>query len=732
MRAATFAPAAFWLLAIAASGDDLARYDAKIKTEDRAHWAFQAVKRPSVPSVKDASWCRNPIDRFVLAKLEEKGWTPAPAPPPLALLRRVHFDLTGLPPTPEEQRAFLADPSPESLDRVVAALLARPQYGERWARHWLDLARFAESNGFERDAVKPFAWRYRDWVIRAFNDDKPYDRFLVEQIAGDELPDASPDTMIATGFHRLGPWDDEPADPEQDRFDQLDDVVATTSEVFLGLTLGCARCHDHKFEPLTALDYTRMAAVFAPLSRPREGRFEVDLPLGSRDQIRAVADRDRLIASHAKSIAELRRPTEDRVLGDAGGPLSAQVRKAFLTAPSARTTDQNQFVQANRKPLDKAVSAALPDEDRVAIAWLEDEVHRLREDTPDLPRGYFLREPSPDPPAIHLLSRGQATSPGPVVAPGMPAVLVATQPAFLPPGELSTRRRLTLARWLANPGHPLTARVIVNRVWQFHFGEGLVRTPSDFGTAGEPPTHPELLDWLADWFVHEGRWSIKSLNSLILTSQTSRMGKRSRAEYAAEDAEDQRLWRLPYRRLEVEAIRDAILSASGRLNPAMYGPSMYPAVPKGALEGNSDPDKIWKASPESEASRRTIYAFVKRTMLVPMIEVLDFCDTTRSAPRRPVTNTAPQALALLNGDFVAAQSGHFADRLIREVGDDPAKLVDRAYRLALGRPATAAEVDSWRKFLDREGVAGDPARNRRALSRMARVIFNLNEFAFTD
>ena len=732
MRAKTFAAAAFWLLAMAASGDDLARYDAKIKPEDRAHWAFQAVKRPAVPEVKKASWCRNPIDRFVLAKLEEKGWTPAPSPPPLALLRRVHFDLTGLPPTPDEQHAFLADPSPKALDRVVATLLARPQYGERWARHWLDLARFAESNGFERDAVKPFAWRYRDWVIRAFNDDKPYDRFLVEQIAGDELPDASPDTLIATGFHRLGPWDDEPADPAQDRFDQLDDVVATTSEVFLGLTLGCARCHDHKFEPLTALDYTRMAAVFAPLTRPRDGRFEVDLPLGTRAQIRGVADRDRLIASRTNSIADLRRPTEDRVLNVADSLLSARVRQAFLTDAAARTPDQQQYVQANRKSLDNAVFATLPEEDRVAIAWFEEDIRLLHEQTPDLPRGYFLREPSPDPPAVHLLSRGQATSPGPVVAPGMPAVLVATQPSFLPADERTTRRRLTLARWLAQPEHPLTARVIVNRVWQFHFGEGLVRTPSDFGTAGDPPTHPELLDWLADWFVHEGRWSIKSLNTLILTSQTSRMDKRARVDTSVEDPEDRLLWRLPYRRLEVEAIRDAILSASGRLNPAMYGPSMYPAVPKGALEGNSDPDKIWKASPEPEASRRTIYAFVKRTMLVPMIEVLDFCDTTRSAPRRPVTNTAPQALALFNGDFVAAQSEHFADRLIREVGDDRTKLVDRAYRLALGRPATAAEVDSWRKFLDHEAGASDPAKARQALSRMARVIFNLNEFAFTD
>ena len=706
--------------------DDLDKLDAKITAEDRQHWAFQPVRRPAVPEVKDEAWCRNPIDRFVLAKLEEQGWEPSPRPGPLALLRRVHFDLTGLPPTLSEQEAFLRDPSPEALDRVVADLLARPQYGERWARHWLDLARFAESNGFERDAAKPSAWRYRDWVIRAFNDDKPYDRFLMEQIAGDELPDADGSTLIATGFHRAGPWDDEPADPKQDRFDQLDDMVATTSEVFLGLSLGCARCHDHKFEPLTALDYTRMVAIFAPLRRPTEGRSELDLPAGSREEVQALAARDRALARRQREIDELRERTEAVVLGDDESAIPAEVRAAFLSR--FRNPEQRRIVEANRERLREAVTAALPEEDRAAIGWHEDEIATLRLQTPDLPRGYFWREPSPRPPETHLLARGQAASPGPVVAPGVPAVLVATQPTFLEADSHSSRRRLTLARWLARPEHPLTARVIVNRVWQHHFGEGIVRTPSDFGTGGDPPTHPELLDWLADWFVNEGEWSIKRLNQLILESNTSRMGKKSRPDYTEEDPEDRLLWRVPYRRLEVEAIRDAILSASGRMNPEMYGPSMFPPVPKGALEGNSDPGSIWRASPEREASRRTIYAFIKRTMVVPMVEVLDFCDTTRSAPRRPITNTAPQALALFNGQFVAEQSDHFAARLIREAGDDPAKQIDLAYRLALGRPATADEVARLADFLASESEAG----RKSALARVARILFNSNEFAFTD
>ena len=273
------------------------QYDAKIKPKDREHWAFQPVRAPAVPPVKDAAWVRTPIDAFILARLEAKGWKPAPPAEPRAILRRVYLDLTGLPPTLAEQDAFLRDPSPQALDRVIDDLLARPAYGERYARHWLDLARYADTNGYERDALKPSVWRYRDYVIQSFNADKPFDRFVLEQIAGDELPDATAETVIATGFHRLGPWDDEPADPKTDRFDQLDDIVSTTSQVFLGLTLACARCHDHKFEPLTMHDYYRMVAVFDPLKRPQDGPHRTGRP-GRRRRTsgRPLPRRDRAIA----------------------------------------------------------------------------------------------------------------------------------------------------------------------------------------------------------------------------------------------------------------------------------------------------------------------------------------------------------------------------------------------------------------------------------------------------
>jgi Protein of unknown function (DUF1553)/Protein of unknown function (DUF1549) len=636
---------------------DLAGYDALITPEDRGHWAFQPVKAPAVPAVKSSTWARNPIDRFVLAKQEEQNLLPAPAAEPQALVRRLFLDLIGLPPTPDECSSFVDDfaRSPDAVEKLVDNLLARPSYGERWARHWLDLVRYAESNGYERDAAKPFAWRYRDYVIRSFNADKPFERFVLEQIAGDELPegDHTPETLIATGYYRLGPWDDEPADPKQDRYDQLDDLVNTTSEVFLGLTLGCARCHNHKFEPLSMHDYYRMVAIFEPLKRPADGRTERALPLGTQAQI----------------------------------------------ATNPRKLEQ----------------------------------------------GYFLHEPSPQVPVSHLLLRGQAANPGPEVGPGVPAVIVTSQPVFPTPpeGVRTSLRRLTLARWLTDPSNPLTARVIVNRVWQYHFGFGLVRTSSDFGTTGEPPTHPELLDWLARWFVEHGG-TFKALHRLILTSSTYRLSTRGDARQASVDPENRLLCRTPYRRLEVEVIRDAMLAASGELNQQMYGPSMYPAIPAAALAGSSDPDKIWPRFDERAASRRTIYAFVKRSLIVPMLEVLDFCDTARSAARRGITSVPTQALTLLNGDFVNLQARRLADRLERDAGHDPVGQIERAYELSLCRSPREAERSALLAFLDREARArqaeaaltGTPptkAQTRHeALVQLCRAIFNTNEFVYPD
>jgi hypothetical protein len=647
-------------LAPAGAADPLAKYDAAIKPAHRAHWAFRKVRPVPVPRVRDAAWVRNPIDVFVLARLEARGFKPAPPALPRQLLRRLHLDLTGLPPTPREQGAFAADHSDQAVERVVERLLASPHLGERWARHWLDVARYADTNGYERDADKPSAWRYRDYVIRSLNSDKPFNRFVLEQLAGDELPDADVESMLATGFLRLGPWDDEPADPPNDRFDQLDDMVSTTAEAFLGLTLGCARCHNHKFEPLTMLDYYRSVAVFSPLTRPTNGRTELDRP-----------------AIPARRRAEVQR-----------------LEKRFtLLRVSSRRADRAEAAQIQAR-----LSA--------------------------IPSGYFLEERSGKPGPTNLLRRGRAASPGPEVPPGMPAVLVSGQPAFLAPDEHTSRRRLTLARWITSADNPLTARVIVNRVWQWHFGEGLVRTANDFGTRGARPTHPELLDWLAGWFVREG-WSLKKLHRLILASNTYRMSSLADPNYRKIDPENRLHWRFPYRRLEAEVIRDGVLAVSGRLNSRMFGPGVRPPIPPAAIESHSDPKTVWPPSPEAEAARRTVYVHVKRSLLVPLLEALDVCDTARSAAARRVTTVAPQALMLFNGTFVNEQARHLADRLRREAGADQAAQVERAYRLVLCRPPTAYEKTTLLAFLKRQ-----PARD--GLAQACRALLNLNEFVYPD
>jgi hypothetical protein len=620
------------------------------------HWSFQPIRKPAVPAVGDKAWVRTPIDAFVLARLEAKGWKPNPPAGEAQLRRRVYLGLTGLPPSIAEQSA--------PLD--VESLLSRPAYGERWGRHWLDLVRYAESNGYERDGHKPEAWRYRDYVIDAFNKDKPFDRFILEQIAGDELPGADEESLVATGYNRLGPWDDEPADPAEDRFDQLDDLVSTTSQVFLGLTLGCARCHNHKFDPLTAQDYYSMVAIFNGLERPRRGRTELTLPIGSLDRI------------------EQTRRIENRLQLEAAQAIAGFFQLGAVPPPVT--------LAAVRRELDAS------------------------------PRGYFLHEPSANVPTTHLLIRGKPGRLGPEVPPAVPAILSPRQPEFpaAAPGRRTSLRRTTLARWLASPGNPLTARVIVNRVWQFHFGEGLVRTPSDFGTLGQKPTHPELLDWLAVWFVDNG-WSFKKLHRLILASNTYRMSKAANTAYAAEDPENRLLWRFPYRRLEAEAIRDGMLAVSGKLNRAAGGPSMFPEVPEAAMAGSSDPDKIWKTSPEPDRNRRTVYAFLKRSMIVPMLEVLDLCDTARSTAQRLTTSVAPQALTLFNGEFVNAQAAALAARLRQEAGPGAGEQVELAYRLALARRPTAAEKHRMVEFTARH-----------SLEQLARVVLNLNEFVYPD
>ncbi len=720
-----------WLIALSVGvvGDE--GEELVITDSDREHWSFHAVVRPSVPKVKDTSWVRTPIDAFILAKLEQADRQPNPPAEKRDLLRRAFLDLIGLPPTIAEQDQFLADESPAALERLIDDLLSRPSYGERWGRHWLDVVRYAETNGYERDGAKPSVWRYRDYVIDAFNADKPYDRFIVEQFAGDELPDASTETVIATGFHRLGPFDDEPADFEQDRYDQLDDIIRTTSQAFLGITLGCARCHNHKFDPLSNHDYYRLGAVLNPLKRPLNGRTELDLPAGTLAQRAALMERDRRIDEVRKQIAEVHDSIRTEFLSSGKSALPADVVIAFVAAADKRTQPQKDLVARHAPHLEAELLAALPDEKRQRIAELDRQIMALREATPDLPRGYFLTESTEPPSKSFLLFRGQASARGPEVQPAVPVVLTKNGAKFVsPPSTHGTSgQRLAFARWMASAENPLTARVIVNRVWQYHFGEGLVRTPSDFGIIGESPTHPELLDWLADWFARDANWSIKKLHRLILSSGTYQMSKADHPIYGEQDPRNVTLWRFPYRRLEVEAIRDSMLSVSGQLRRSMGGPGVYLEIPPEVLAGNSDPNVVWPKFDEAASSRRTVYAFVKRALVVPFLEVLDVCDTTRSTELRNRTTIAPQALTLFNGDFANRQARHLADRLMRDTGDDSVSQIELAYRLTLCRPPTPSETATMQRFLTDAAGAED---RRLALEQLCRVILNLNEFVYSN
>jgi len=712
-----------------------------ITAEDREHWSYQPNRNPKPPSVKNKQWIRTPIDRFILARLESEGLTPARAAVPRSLLRRLYLDLTGLPPTIAEQDAFLADPSPENLDREADRLMKRKTYGERWARHWLDLVRYADTNGYERDGMKPEGWRYRDWVIDSLNEDKPYNRFVLEQLAGDELDDASTQSVIATGFYRLGPWDDEPAEPAQDLHDQRDDMIRTISQVYLGLTLGCARCHDHKFDALSMYDYYRLSAIIAPLKRPQSGRSELTRSAGSLAQRQAIEKRDAKIAEQTSQITATRTAARKRVLADAGSGLAENLVKAFRTEASKRNEEQKKLVEQHQKTIEERTAAALTTAERKTVGSSQKRIVVLRAETPDLPPGYFLYEDDVPPNQVrqtHLLLRGRAATPGPAVQPGLPAILVSHQPKIRRTSQQTSGRRLALARWIVHPQNPLTARVIVNRVWQYHFGEGLVRTPSDFGILGLEPTHPELLDWLAHWFVHEADWSLKKLHALIIRSQTYRMSKAMRPAAAKQDPRNFLLWRFPYRRLQVEALRDSMLAVSGQLNRKMHGPGTYLHIPKAALEGHADKTKIWKSFNEKEASRRTIYALVKRSLLVPMLEVLDLCDTTRSTEIRNITSVPTQALTLFNGDFVNRQAAHLASRVIREAGTNPQKQITHIWRLALCRPPEEGELTAMSEWLARESETSQNSgpekedAKRLALIQLCRVVLNLNEFAYPN
>ena len=718
---------------------ELGLHEQTVRVDEARHfWSFQPVRRPPVPQSKQTDSAVHPIDAFIEEKLSKLGIEPGEIATPQHLLRRAWMDLVGLPPSIDEQERYLKDSSSTAYEDLVDRLLENRGYGERWGRYWLDLVRYADSNGYERDGAKPGVWRYRDYIIDSLNRDKPYDRFVLEQIAGDELPDRSQETVIATGFHALGAWQDEvdPLEAAQYRADELDDMLRTTAQTFLGVTIGCARCHNHKFDPISMVDYYSLSAILAPLKRPNVGREDRDRPLGSLAELAAVQSRDQKITELSQQISQRRSKTEAEWLESGKSQLPVEAIAAFRAPSKERNPAQNQLIQKHSAQWQAEITAAMPEDRRQQIAEIEQSIQKLRQATPDLPRGYFLFEDSPDPAPTFLLLSGRASNRGPQMQPAVPVVLTSSQPSIVPvPGQTSGRR-LALARWLVDPANPLTARVIVNRVWQHHFGEGIVATPSDFGQIGARPTHPELLDWLSDWFVHDGQWSLKKLHRLIMTSRAYRRSSTATRQQREHDPENKWLGRFPQRRLEVEAIRDSVLVTSGKLNPEMFGPAVYLPIPASVIEAHTDKEAAWRTSPEPAIYRRTIYAYVKRTLLVPMLEVLDLCDTTNSTEKRSVTSIAPQALTLYNGEFMNSQAAFFAERVIREAGDDPNQQIDRAYRLALCRTPTVTEREALKQFLIEETQvsASESAVDgrRAALIQICRVILNLNEFVYVE
>ena len=740
-----------------------------VTDQDRTHWSFQKPIQREPPRVEHASWVRTPVDAFVLARLEAAGLAPAPAADRATLLRRITFDLTGLPPTPQQVDAFLSDTRPDAYDRVVDRLLASPHYGERWAQHWLDVVRYAESNGYEGDAERPHAWRYRDYVIDAFTHDKPYDQFIAEQLAGDELArgkDAieNQELLIATGFNRCGQVHlvGGNTDPDANRQEVLTEMTATVGAAFLGLTVGCARCHDHKFDPLSQADYYRLQAFFAAAQAK-----EIDIAGDAEREAHArrTAELEEQLKPLRKQVDDLEAPYRARLSAEKKTRLEPMYREALETDADARTPEQKKLAEHAQILIkitwDEVVAALTPADREQRAAW-RDKNHALEAQLPPPLAQAWAISDADEVPTTHLLVRGDPKRKGPELEPDFPRVLTTTAGATpvtaqsCAPSASCRLDRLALARWLARPDHPLTARVLVNRIWQHHFGRGLVATPNDFGLRGQPPTHPELLDWLAGEFVEHG-WSIKHVHRLLVLSNTYQQAARpSDHGLAAQvDPDNRLLGHMNRQRLEAETLRDSVLAVAGTLNEEHGGrmvrvplePEVYELI---FTEG--EPDGLWHVTPDvRQHSRRSIYLFAKRNVRLPLFEAFDQPDTLNSCPIRAVSTFAPQALILMNGRFAQDEAEAFATRLLRECGTDVTAQVDRAYRLALGRPPKEVEMQMARDFLAEQAELirqrsneGQPsvrptdassdadAATAAALADFCLAIFNRNEFLYVN
>ncbi len=692
----------------------------QVNDETRSHWAFQKLVAPPVPDAAS-----HPIDAFVQARLKQHGLAPNPPAEPERFYRRLHYGLLGLPPTIDQVQTFAAAARKDyntAVEQAVEELLNSPHYGEHWARYWLDLVRYAESNSFERDNPKPFVWRYRDYVIRSLNEDKPYDQFIREQLAGDELEEVTPDSLIATGFYRLGLWDDEPADPELAFYDGLDDIAATTSQAFLGLSMNCARCHEHKLDPIPLEDYYHFLAFFRNIrhygKRSDQSVYEASVrTIATPEQQQAFAQQKQ---AWETAVAKLRAELD---------AVEQQIRPHLKGGEIDDFKRDSQRLHVIRQHVGELIEREqFQHYQQTRQAWT-----KLKQNPPRvLPQALVVKENGSEAPVTHVLLRGNPKSKGQVVEPAFPRVLNGQPPRITKPrhGESCGRRR-ALAEWIASPENPLTARVMVNRIWQWHFGRGIVRTPNNFGLQGKPPTHPELLDWLAVEFMRRG-WSIKDLHRLILTSQTYRMSSAINDEAFAQDPVNDLFWRFDLRRLRAEEIRDSILAVNGTLNlEEMYGPSFYPTLPQAVLEGQSRPGQNWHTSPEQQQRRRSIYIHIKRSVQVPILAAFDAPDSDFTCPERFTTTQPTQALGMLNSEFLNQQAEQLSADLKRTAPREMSAQVRLALTKVMQRTPKPSEVERGlqliRDLQKDHGLSADEARKYFCL-----VALNMNEFVYLD
>lgn len=675
---------------------------AEERTRDPNHWTFQPPKSPSVPQVKNSAWPQTEVDRFVLEKLEANGLSPSARADKRTLIRRVTFDLTGLPPTPDEVATFVADDRADAFAKLVDRLLESSAYGEKWGRHWLDVARYADSNGLDENIAHGNAWRYRDYVVASFNRDKPFDRFVLEQLVGDLLPAAEEaqrhEQLIATGFLGIGPKVLAETDEAKMRMDIVDEQIDTFGRVFLGLTLGCARCHDHKFDPISTADYYGLAGIFKSTQ--------------TMDQYTKVAKwHENLLPSAAATAMQAE---YDKQLTAKKSTIEMFVAMADKQAKEKLAAD------GAEKPPEK-LESLYPDATKAELKKLRDELAALEKNPPELPSAIGVTEDKIIDVAIHL--RGNPLKLGDVVPRRMPPVVRGPQVPKVTDKESGRRE---LAAWLVDPNHPLTSRVFVNRVWRWHFGSGLVRTTDNFGLLGESPSHPELFDWLARRFVADG-WSVKSLHRLLLNSSTYQQSSSPSADLAARDPENKLLGRANIRRLDAEEVRDAMLSVSGQLDSTVGG-TLLKVKNRGYLFDHTSIDLT-----DYSSRRRSLYLPVIRNNVFDLFQLLDFPDPAVPNSNRATTTVAPQALMMLNSDFVMQAASDLAARLLAEPGDDHQRL-NRMYEFAYGREPSKRELDVDIQFLTRADLSSSETdltkRRLLAWSTMCHVVLAANEFVY--